>query len=83
MAMYRPKHVHEKKIKRPFHSPLSPKTIRRVFMVFNYYFTDDLEIFEETEENTTDQGEQQMVDKDLPEQTSPSFECRKSLRTKK
>lgn len=52
-----------------------------------FILTGDLEIFEETAEDDVDNdgGEDggQTKDKDLPQQTSSLFECRKSLRAKK
>lgn len=48
-----------------------------------FYFTDDLQIFEEKEEDNTEQDGNEMTDKDLPQQTSRLFECRKSLRARK
>ena len=52
-----------------------------VFMIL--YFTDDLEIFEDEEGDNIEQDGKEMTDKDLSEQTSRLFECRKSLRARK
>jgi len=48
-----------------------------------FYFTDDLQIFEEKEEENTELNGKQMSDKDLSQQTSHLSECRKSLRARK
>lgn len=48
-----------------------------------YFFTDDLQIFEEKEEENTEHNSKEMPDKDLSQQTSHLSECRKSLRARK
>lgn len=48
-----------------------------------FYFTDDLQIFEDKEEENAEDNGKEMTDKDLPEETFRLFECRKSLRARK
>lgn len=48
-----------------------------------FYLTDDLQIFEEKEDDNTEQDDKPMAIEDLSQQTSSLFECRKSLRAKK
>ena len=48
-----------------------------------FYSTDDLQIFEDKEEENAEHNSKEMTDKDLPEETSRLFECRKSLRARK
>lgn len=48
-----------------------------------FYLTDDFQIFEEKEDDNTEQDDRPVPNEDLPQQTSRLFECRKSLRAKK
>ena len=47
------------------------------------FYTADLHIFEENEEENVEHNGEEITDKDLPEETSRLFECRKSLRARK
>ena len=48
-----------------------------------FYFTDDVHIFEENEDENAEDNRIEMTDKDQPQETSRLFECRKSLRARK
>ena len=57
--------------------------MKRMQFHVTLFYTADLHIFEEKEEENAEHNVEEVTDKDLPEETSRLFECRKSLRARK